>query len=92
LLGHFRRLSPAPEVYDGLLAHARLGRSVEPVPFPKEAAAILVQLALWKIALLAQLEAQPALYRLHVLETETLEVSSHRVFVDPECPECGGGA
>jgi bacteriocin biosynthesis cyclodehydratase domain-containing protein len=92
LLGHFRRVSPAPEVYDGLLAHARLGRPVEPVPFPEEAAAILVQLVLWKAALLSRPDGLPALYRLHVLETETLEVSSHRVFVDPECPECGGGA
>jgi hypothetical protein len=28
-------------------------------------------------------------YRLHVLVASTLEVSSHRVYRDPECEACG---
>ena len=34
---------------------------------------------------------QVQLFRLHVLEVDTLEVSSHRLFTDPECPECAEG-
>lgn len=88
LLNHFRRLSPAPELYDALADHARSGQPVMPVPFPPEAAALLWQLLLWKASLVEQLQAHAALYRLHVVELATLEVTSHRVFVDPECPEC----
>jgi len=43
----------------------------------------------WKADLAAEPDAHPALYRLHVLDAGSLEVSSHRVFVDPECLECG---
>jgi len=60
------RLSPAPELYDALLDHARAGRPVEPVPFPEQAAAIVRHLLLWKAALAEQTEAPAALYRLHV--------------------------
>jgi bacteriocin biosynthesis cyclodehydratase domain-containing protein len=91
LLDHFRRLSPAPEIYDDLLAHVRKGHSVEPVPFPEEAVAMLAHLVLWKCALLINPDPPPALYRLHVLETDSLEVTSHKVFADLECPECGRG-
>jgi bacteriocin biosynthesis cyclodehydratase domain-containing protein len=90
LVRHFRRLSPVPELYAGLTGHARDGGSVVPVPFPTQAAAIVRQLLLWKAALAEEPEAYMALYRLHVLEVSSMEVSSHRVFVDPECPECGG--
>jgi ribosomal protein S12 methylthiotransferase accessory factor len=89
LLSHFRRLSPAPELYDALVDHARSGRPVAPAPFPPPALALLRQLVLWKAALADEPEAPAALYRLHVVEVATLEVTSHRVFVDPECPECG---
>jgi bacteriocin biosynthesis cyclodehydratase domain-containing protein len=88
LLGHFERLSPAPEIYRELREHARAGRPVEPVPFPFEAVTVLAALVRWKVSRAAQREPPAALYRLHVLEVETLEVRSHRVFVDPECPEC----
>jgi bacteriocin biosynthesis cyclodehydratase domain-containing protein len=91
LLGHFRRLSPAPELYDHLAEHARQGRPIPPAPFPGEGVVILQQLVLWKWSLLEQAEPPAALYRLHVLEVGTLEVSGRRVFVDPECPECGEG-
>src|SRR5262249_9506871 len=90
LLPHFRRLSPAPGLYDDLAAHARAGRPLAPAPFPPPAAAVVRQLLLWKADLAAQAEAPAALYRLHVLEVASLEVTAHRVFVDPECPECGG--
>ena len=90
LLYHFRRLSPVPELYDALAEHSRAGREVTPVPFPAPGVAIVQQLLLWKIALAAEATASAALYRLHVVETASMEVTSHRVYVDPECPECGG--
>jgi bacteriocin biosynthesis cyclodehydratase domain-containing protein len=89
LLHHFHRLSPAPDLYDALMEHARAGRGIAAAPFPPPAAAVLRQLILWKASLTAAADAPAALYRLHVLEVATLEISSHRVFVDPECPECG---
>jgi bacteriocin biosynthesis cyclodehydratase domain-containing protein len=90
LLYHFRRLSPAPELYDALVEHTRSGRSLTPVPFPPPAAALLRQLLVWKAALAQGPVAPAAVYRLHVVEVATLEVTSHRVFIDPECPECSG--
>jgi bacteriocin biosynthesis cyclodehydratase domain-containing protein len=88
LLGHFERLSPAPEIYRDLLAHARQGLPVAPAPFPTQGVAILAALLRWKAALLAERDPPAALYRLHVLELESMEVSTHRVFADPECLEC----
>ena len=92
LLGHFRRLSPAPELYDALIDHARRGGSIEPAPFPAMGVEILAQLILWKREQLGRSDPPPALYRLHVLELETMEVTVHRVLIDPECPACGGPA
>jgi bacteriocin biosynthesis cyclodehydratase domain-containing protein len=89
LLRSFHRLSPAPEIYDALREHARAGRPIEPVDFPREGLLMLQGIVLWK---LAQAEVElppPALYRLHVLEREHFEVSTHRVFIDSLCPECG---
>ncbi|HEY7426411.1 MAG TPA: TOMM precursor leader peptide-binding protein [Gemmataceae bacterium] len=90
LLYHFRRLSPTPELYDGLVAHAQAGHPIAPVPVPPAGLAVLRQLILWKVALAEERDASAALYRLHVLEVASLEVTAHRVFIDPECPECGG--
>ncbi len=90
LLGHFERLSPAPEIYRELTEHARQGKPIEPAPFPAECVAVLEALVLWKASLAYRREPPAALYRLHVLEVETMEVGAHRVFVDPECPECSG--
>jgi bacteriocin biosynthesis cyclodehydratase domain-containing protein len=90
LLNHFRRLSPAGELYDALADHARRGGEIAPVPFPQPAVAIVQQLLLWKAKLAEEPQAHAALYRLHVLEVATLEVTSHRVFIDPDCGECGG--
>jgi bacteriocin biosynthesis cyclodehydratase domain-containing protein len=91
LMRRFRGISPAPELYEAVVEHARQGRRVEPVPFPEEAARVLCELVRWKLAHLADREPPAALYRLHVLEVESMEVSSHRVLADPECPHCGAG-
>jgi bacteriocin biosynthesis cyclodehydratase domain-containing protein len=91
LFYHFRRLSPVPELYDALTEQGGAGLPIVPVPFPLQAAAVVRNLVLWKVALAEETEAPVALYRLHVLEVASLEVTSHRVFVDPECPECGRG-
>jgi bacteriocin biosynthesis cyclodehydratase domain-containing protein len=88
LVGHFQRLSPAPHLYD-LLA----GRGdIVPSPLPPSATRILVTLAVAKVALTREPVPSPALYRLHVLEADTLEVTSHAVLRDPECPVCGDRA
>lgn len=88
LVRHFQRLSPAPELYDVLIAHKKAGRPLPAVPFPPEAAAILLQLVRWKAGLLAEPEPPAALYLLHVLEISTMELTAHPVFPDPECPAC----
>jgi bacteriocin biosynthesis cyclodehydratase domain-containing protein len=88
LLGHFRRLSPMPELHDELSAHARAGGVIEPVPFPDPARAILNSLADWKAAMLTS--SAPAVFRLHVLEVSSMDVTSHDVTADPECPACHG--
>jgi bacteriocin biosynthesis cyclodehydratase domain-containing protein len=88
LLRHFRMLSPAPEIYDALREHTAGGKPIAPSPFPSEALAVLAGLVRWKAALLGRQPVPAALFRLHVLEVDSLEVSSHRVFADPECPEC----
>jgi bacteriocin biosynthesis cyclodehydratase domain-containing protein len=90
LLQHFRRLSPVPDLYEALATHARMGREVVPVPFPPSALVIVQQLLLWKASLAEEPTAHAALYRLHVLEVASLEVTSHRVLIDPDCPVCGG--
>jgi bacteriocin biosynthesis cyclodehydratase domain-containing protein len=90
LLAAFRRLSPAPELYAELADHAARGGAVAAAPFPAPAAALLLDVLRWKAELLAERDPPAALYRLHVLEVATLEVSAHRVFLDPECPACRG--
>ncbi len=89
LFSHFRRLSPLPQLYDELVHHARTGGTFASASFPLAGVTILQQLAIWKVDLLAHPE--PAVvYRLHVLEVATLEVSAHPVLVDPECQACHG--
>jgi bacteriocin biosynthesis cyclodehydratase domain-containing protein len=89
LLGSFQRLSPAPEIYDALRDHARQGKPIEPTEFPREGLLILQGLILWKLQEAERDNPSPGLYRLHVLERERFEVSTHRVFADPNCPVCG---
>jgi bacteriocin biosynthesis cyclodehydratase domain-containing protein len=88
LLHNFQRLSPAPELYDSLRGHAQQGGVFVPASFPEPGLGILEQLVRWKVVLLAAPLPPPALYQLHVLEEASMETSAHRVFVDPECPEC----
>ncbi len=89
LLRSFQRLSPAPEIYDALRDHARQQKPIEPIDFPREGLLMLQGLVLWKLQEARRDDPGPALYRLHVLEREHFEVSTHRVFADPFCPECG---
>ena len=88
LLQAFQRLSPAPEIYDALRAQARAQKPIAPVEFPPGGFLILHGLILWKLREAERADPSPALYRLHVLECEHFDVTTHRVFVDPACPEC----
>jgi bacteriocin biosynthesis cyclodehydratase domain-containing protein len=90
LLRQFRRRSPAGEVYDALDDHAKAGGALPPAPFPGDGVEILRRLILRKAAMLADPLEPAAPYRLHVLEVATLEVTAHRVFLDPECGACQG--
>lgn len=88
LIGQFERLSPVPQLYDALLRHGQQGGAFTPVAFPQTGLAILEQLVRWKINLLRMSPPPAAVFRLHVLELDTLEVQAHRVFADPLCREC----
>jgi len=88
LLARFRGLSPAPELQDALVAHARRGGEVRATPFPARGEAILAELALWKVELAAAELPPPALFRLHVLDAATLATSEHRLGRDPACEVC----
>jgi hypothetical protein len=88
VVAHFERLSPAPEIYGALAAHVRAGGEIVPVPFPEHGVEALARLVAWKAELLASAEPVAPLYRLHVLEAATLEVTSHRPLYDPECAAC----
>jgi bacteriocin biosynthesis cyclodehydratase domain-containing protein len=91
LFAHFRRLSPLPELYDELIVHARSGGVIVPTPMHAAGVAILARLAAWKASeWLARPEPPAALYRLHVLEAASLEVTTHSVLIDPTCPACRG--
>jgi bacteriocin biosynthesis cyclodehydratase domain-containing protein len=90
LFSSFQRLSPAPELYDDLIQHARQGGAIPNSQVSSHLVAILCQLVQWKAALAQQQESPAALFRLYVVEAATLEVSAHRVFVDPQCPVCRG--
>ena len=90
LLRGFRRLTPVPELHDALAAHLRAGGRVAPRPFPAPGVATVAALAAWKIDALAAPLTQASPFRLHVVAADTLEVSSHRVLPDPECPTCAG--
>jgi len=87
---HFRRLSPAPQLYDVL------ERPAEPIRFvpgePAEPLArIVLEIANWKLRRLGQSPAAASQFALHVVEGETLETTLHPVWLDPTCPGCGDG-
>ena len=89
LLRSFQRLSPAPEIYDALREHARQRKPIAAVDFPHEGLLMLQGVILWKLQEAERENPDAALYRLHVLEREHFEVSTHRVFIDAGCPDCG---
>lgn len=95
LVRHFERLSPEPEVYDFLLdadsdpADATGEEpAITPVPFSPAGLEVLAQVARWKAEASAAADAPAALYRLHVLEGDSMELTTHEVFRDPGCTDC----
>lgn len=84
LLVHFKRLSPVPELYDVILAHAG---PIAASPCPEPAVATVASLARWKLALAAQ-PMVAALYALHVIDLGALTVTSHAPLADIECEAC----
>lgn len=88
LLRHFQRLSPLPQLYDALARHGQQGGRFAAAEFPVDGLIVLERVARWKIAQLRRQPPSPAVFRLHVLELETMEVQMHRVLADPTCPEC----
>jgi bacteriocin biosynthesis cyclodehydratase domain-containing protein len=91
LLRSFQRLSPAPELYDALQHHARAGGTFQPATFPADGVLALQSVIRWKLIQAEMEQPGAALYRLHVLDLEAMEIGTHRVFRDPECPDCSGG-
>lgn len=91
LITQFKRLSPAPEIYQDLIEHTQDLKNINAVNFPDYGVKMLEQLVLWKLSLLQQAELPASIYRLHVLEISSLEISSHQVFIAPDCPECRQG-
>ncbi len=85
LVDHFRLRSPVPELYDLIAAHRG---PFEPSAFEPAALGMVAELVAWKLELVAREPAPSALYALHAVEVATLEVSSHRVLINPECPAC----
>jgi bacteriocin biosynthesis cyclodehydratase domain-containing protein len=88
LLRHFQRLSPVPYLYDALMHHSEQGGPFAPAGFPDGGLTILEQVVRWKVDRLGEDPTAASVFRLHVLELETMELSVHRVFRDPTCPEC----
>jgi bacteriocin biosynthesis cyclodehydratase domain-containing protein len=91
LVRHFQRLSPVPQLYDALSRHGAAGGEFAAAEFPPPGLAILEQLVRWKLDQLSWPMPPAAVFRLHVLELATMEVSVHRALLDPTCPECACG-
>ncbi len=87
LVRHFQRLSPVPQLYEALARHGQQDGAFVAVPFPAEGLTILEQIVRWKLGQLSG-TPHPAVFQLHVLELDSMDVSTHRVFLDPTCPEC----
>ena len=88
LVNQFKRISPAPEIYQHLIAHAAGNNVIEPVIIPDEATGLLEKLVVWKAGLLDAPEAPAVLYQLHALEIGTMTIEAHPVQIDPECDAC----
>lgn len=88
LIRQFKQISPFPEIYEELMQQPPVSiRSVES-HVSENALHLLKSLALWKASLLKETEASAFLYRLHVIEFTSMEISTHLVRQDPECPVC----
>lgn len=85
MIGHFALQSPVPELYERIALHRGPFASAELAP---EAIALVGAVVAAKLARLADPLAPSALYVLHVVELAALEVASHRVWINPECPAC----
>ena len=88
LVRQFQRLSPVPDLYEELIRHGRVGGEFVPVAQAESVWEIVAQLLVWKLSLVEHPSPPAALYRLHVIEIEALEISTHRVFSLPDCPAC----
>jgi hypothetical protein len=75
-------------LYDSLLGHGASGGKFAASELPPEALVIVEQIVRWKCEQLRLPIAPPACYRLHVLELDTLEITLHRVLIDPTCSDC----
>jgi bacteriocin biosynthesis cyclodehydratase domain-containing protein len=85
LVDHFRLRSPVPALYDLIAGHPG---PFAPAVLEPAALAVVADFVAWKLSLAAREPAPAALFALHVVEVATLEVSSHRVLLNPECPAC----
>ena len=88
LLSTFSRLSPAREVYQALARHAAEDGAFEPATLSLHMVEVVSNLLLWKISVAAEEPQIPALFRLHVIERDSLETSSHKIYCDPLCAAC----
>ena len=88
LIRNFQRLSDTPAIYEHLIEHSRSGGQMPQACFPAAAIDFLAALARWKIERSAETEPPSGVYRLHVVEVDTMECTTHRVFRDLHCPEC----
>lgn len=89
LLG-FQDRSSTPWVYDVLTAHKQGGGEIRPLDVPAAARAMLVELAQWKSAAFGMSQPSPAVYQLHVLEFDRMEITAHEVWSHPACVVCCG--
>lgn len=56
--------------------------------FPGEGLVMLQQLVRWKVRRLGLNLSGSNVFRLHVLDKTSLEISTHRIYKDPFCSEC----
>jgi bacteriocin biosynthesis cyclodehydratase domain-containing protein len=86
LVAAFRRVSPEPEIFEALADHEARAGSFARAPIDDDAADTIAALVRWKARELGTLAPAAAVFRLHVLERASFEISTHLVPVDPDCP------
>lgn len=92
MLAAFRRLSPAAELYDALLAHGARGGAFAATPLSDEAASVVAALVAWKARALAEPDPPAAVFELHALELASFAISTHPLAIDPDCAGAHEGA